>query len=125
MLAAPAAVLKGEQAIAEYHDGAVWLSLPVIAERNGRIGEVIRVRNPASHKMLLAQVIGEGRVLIESGSRADLNHGTSHEIHESRSFCCPACFAPATTKKKKQAPTAAALPARTIHPGSACTATTR
>jgi flagella basal body P-ring formation protein FlgA len=70
MLAPPASVLKGEQAIAEYRGDAVWLSLPVIAERNGRIGEVIRVLNPESHKMLLAQVIGEGKVLIESGSRA-------------------------------------------------------
>jgi flagella basal body P-ring formation protein FlgA len=70
MLAAPASVLKGEQAVAEYRGDAVWLSLPVIPERNGRIGEVIRVLNPQSHKTLLAQVIGEGKVLIESGSRA-------------------------------------------------------
>jgi flagella basal body P-ring formation protein FlgA len=70
MLAERASVLKGEQAIAEYRGDAVWLSLPVVAERSGRIGEVIRVLNPESHKTLLAQVIGEGRVLIESGSRA-------------------------------------------------------
>jgi flagella basal body P-ring formation protein FlgA len=70
MLAPPASVLKGEQAIAEYRGDAVWLSLPVIAERNGRIGEVIRVINPETHKSFLAQVTGEGKVLIESGSRA-------------------------------------------------------
>jgi flagella basal body P-ring formation protein FlgA len=76
MLAAPASVLKGEQAIAEYRGDAVWLSLPVIPERNGRMGDVIRVLNPQSHKTLLAQVIGEGKVLIESGSRAvDLTTG--------------------------------------------------
>ena len=70
MLAPPASVLKGEQAIAEYHGDAVWLSLPVIAERNGRIGEVIRVTNPETHKSFLAQVTGEGKVLIEGASRA-------------------------------------------------------
>jgi flagella basal body P-ring formation protein FlgA len=70
MLAPPASVLKGEQAIAEYHGDAVWLSLPVIAERNGRIGDVIRVLNPETHKTFLAQVTGEGQVLIESASRA-------------------------------------------------------
>jgi flagella basal body P-ring formation protein FlgA len=69
MLAAPASVLKGEQAVAVYRDDAVWLTLPVIAERSGRIGEVIPVRNPVSHKLLLAQVTGEGKVLIEEASR--------------------------------------------------------
>ncbi len=70
MLEAPASVLKGEQAIAEYRSDAVELSLPVIPERNGRIGEVIRVLNPETHKTFLAQVTGEGKLLIESGSRA-------------------------------------------------------
>jgi flagella basal body P-ring formation protein FlgA len=65
MLAAPAVVLKGEQAVAEYHEGAVRLSLPVIAERNGRIGELIPVRNPASQKTLFGHVIAERRVSIE------------------------------------------------------------
>jgi flagella basal body P-ring formation protein FlgA len=68
MLAPPAAVLKGEQATAEYHGDAVWLSLPVIVERSGRIGEVIPVRNPVSHKILLAQVTGQGKVSIEGAS---------------------------------------------------------
>jgi flagella basal body P-ring formation protein FlgA len=70
MLAAPASVLKGQQAIAEYRGDTVRLSLSVIAERSGRIGEVIRVTNPDSRKTFLAEVTGEGRVLIESGSRA-------------------------------------------------------
>lgn len=70
MLAPPAAVLKGGQAIAEYHGNAVFLSLPVIAERSGRIGDVIRVINPETHKTFFAQVTGDGKVLIESGSRA-------------------------------------------------------
>jgi flagella basal body P-ring formation protein FlgA len=70
MLAAPASVLKGQQAIAEYRGDTVRLSLPVIAERSGRIGEVIRVTNPDSRKTFLAEVTGEGRVLIENGSRA-------------------------------------------------------
>jgi flagella basal body P-ring formation protein FlgA len=69
MLATPASVLKGEQAIAEYRSGGVMLSLPVIVQRNGRIGEIIQVLNPTSHKTLLAQVIGEGRVTIEGASR--------------------------------------------------------
>jgi len=69
MLAPPASVLKGETAIAEYHNEAVRLSLSVIAERNGRIGEVIRVLNPDTHKTFFAQVTGEGKVMIESGSR--------------------------------------------------------
>lgn len=68
MLAAPAAVVKGEQATAEYHSDAVWLSLPVIVERSGRIGEVIPVQNPVSHKILLAQVTGAGKVSIEVAS---------------------------------------------------------
>jgi len=68
MLAPPAAVLKGEQATAEYHGSAVWLSLPVIVERSGRIGETIPVRNPVSHKILLAQVTGQGKVSIEGVS---------------------------------------------------------
>jgi len=68
MLAAPAAVLKGDQAVAEYHDDALRLSLPVIAERSGRIGEIIPVRNPTSHKELFARVTGEGKVTLEGGS---------------------------------------------------------
>jgi len=70
MLAAPASILKGEQAIAMYRDEAVSLTLPVIAEKNGRIGEVIAVRNPVSHKVLFGLVVGEGKVLVESASRA-------------------------------------------------------
>jgi flagella basal body P-ring formation protein FlgA len=68
MVAPPAAVLKGEQATAEYHGDAVWLSLPVIIERSGRIGEVIPVLNPVSHKVLLAQVTGQGKVSIEGAT---------------------------------------------------------
>jgi flagella basal body P-ring formation protein FlgA len=70
MLAPPPSVRKGEQAIAEYRGDTVRLSLPVIAQRSGRIGETIRVLNPESHKAFLAQVTGEGKVMIESGSRA-------------------------------------------------------
>lgn len=65
MLTAPAAVKKGEQATAEYHGGAVRLSLSVIVQRNGRVGEVIPVQNPSSHKTLLAEVTGEGKVSIK------------------------------------------------------------
>lgn len=65
MLAAPASVLKGDQAVAVYRDDAVWLSLPVIAERNGRIGEIIPVRNPSSQKVLFGRVTGDGKVLID------------------------------------------------------------
>jgi flagella basal body P-ring formation protein FlgA len=68
MVAPPAAVLKGEQATAEYHGDAVWLSLPVIIERSGRVGEVIPVLNPVSHKVLLAQVTGQGKVSIEGAT---------------------------------------------------------
>ncbi len=65
VLAAPASVLKGDQAVAVYRDSAVWLSLPVIAERNGRIGETIPVRNPSSQKILFGRVTGDGKVLID------------------------------------------------------------
>lgn len=65
MLAAPAAVLKGDQAVAVYRDNAVWLTLPVIAERNGRIGEIIPVRNPSSQKVLFGRVTSDGKVLID------------------------------------------------------------
>jgi flagella basal body P-ring formation protein FlgA len=64
MLASPASVVKGEPATALYRDGAVQLSLPVIPEKSGRIGELIPVQNPVTHKTLLAQVVGEGKVLI-------------------------------------------------------------
>jgi flagella basal body P-ring formation protein FlgA len=70
MLALPASVLKGEQAVAQYRDDQVSLTLPVIVERNGRIGDVIPVSNPVSHKILLAQVVGQGKVVIEGASRA-------------------------------------------------------
>jgi len=70
MVAPPASVLKGEQALAEYHGDGVWLSLPVIAERSGRIGETIPVRNPVSHKILFAHVMGEGKVSIDGVSGA-------------------------------------------------------
>jgi flagella basal body P-ring formation protein FlgA len=75
MLALPAAVLKGEQAIAMYQDDGVSLTLPVIAERSGRIGEVIAVRNPVSHKVLFALVISEGKVLVAAASRAASANG--------------------------------------------------
>ena len=70
MLAVPASVLKGEQAVAQYRDDQVSLTLPVIVERTGRIGDTIPVRNPISHKILFAQVIGQGKVVIEGASRA-------------------------------------------------------
>jgi flagella basal body P-ring formation protein FlgA len=75
MLVAPASVIKGEPAIAEYRGDAVWLTLSVVAERNGRIGDVIRVLNPDTHKTFFAQVTGEGKVLIESGSRPSSTPG--------------------------------------------------
>jgi flagella basal body P-ring formation protein FlgA len=68
MLAAPASILKGEQAIAEYQGDAIHLSLPVIAERNGRVGEIIPVRNLASRKVMQARVTGERRVSINDSS---------------------------------------------------------
>jgi len=68
MLAPRASVLKGDQAVAEYRDDSVTVSLPVIAERSGRIGEIIPVRNPSSQKTVFARVTGERRVLIDEGS---------------------------------------------------------
>jgi flagella basal body P-ring formation protein FlgA len=65
LLAPPAAVHRGQEATAEYRSGGVHLSLTVIAERNGRIGELIPVLNPSSHKIFQARVAGIGTVAVE------------------------------------------------------------
>lgn len=64
-LVQPPAVHKGDDVIAEYRTAAVRLTLSVVAERNGRVGETIPVLNPSSHKVFQARVAGPGTVAVD------------------------------------------------------------
>jgi flagella basal body P-ring formation protein FlgA len=65
LLVEPMVIAKGAPLIAEYISGRIRLKIPVVAERAGRMGEMISVRNPSSQKVFAARVRGEGIVVVE------------------------------------------------------------
>jgi flagella basal body P-ring formation protein FlgA len=65
----PTVIAKGSPVTAEYTSGAIRLKVPVIAERAGRVGDLIQVRNPSSQKVFSARVRNEEYVVVEENLR--------------------------------------------------------
>jgi flagella basal body P-ring formation protein FlgA len=70
MLVEPVLVAKGSPVVAEYLSGTIQLRVPAIAERAGRMGDVIAVRNRSSQKILAARVSGQGRVTVDKNGES-------------------------------------------------------
>lgn len=63
-LASPMVIKRGDPVIIELQSGSISVSSNGTAMANGRIGERIRIRNGQSDRMVSAQVIAAGRVLM-------------------------------------------------------------
>lgn len=63
-LVAPIEVNAGDTAQVKVKSGAAVLSFEARAERSGRDGEVIPLRNPSSGKVFRARVEGRGKVIV-------------------------------------------------------------
>lgn len=62
MFAAAQAIKRGEAVLIVIDNGDVSVGMAGVAEKDGRIGETIPVRNSSSDKVLNARVIGPGKV---------------------------------------------------------------
>jgi len=67
-LALPIDVHRGDRVRVEVRIGAAHLALSGLAESNGRIGDMIAVRNPDSSKMFRARVESRDKVIVELAS---------------------------------------------------------
>ncbi|MGB8180987.1 MAG: flagellar basal body P-ring formation chaperone FlgA, partial [Stellaceae bacterium] len=59
-LEAPILVHRDQKVLVTLHDGAVTLKTTVVAEQDGRAGDVIALRNPSSQKVIHAAVTADG-----------------------------------------------------------------
>lgn len=64
-LALPIDVHRGDRVRVEVRIGAAHLALNGLAESNGRIGDLIAVRNPDSSRMFRARVESKDKVIVE------------------------------------------------------------
>lgn len=67
-LLAPNAITRGETTEIEVRSGAARLAFTARAEANGKTGEVVPFRNPASNRTFEARVTGRGKAAIVLGS---------------------------------------------------------
>ena len=68
-VAAPPVIRRGETVRVEVRCGPARLALSAVAERDGRNGELIDLRNPSTGKSFRARVYGAGAVLdLEAGN---------------------------------------------------------
>ncbi len=66
-LVAPPLVTRGEQVAVEVRSGAAQLRLEGKAQKAGKQGEMITIRNPTSGKTFSGRVDGKGRVVVTAG----------------------------------------------------------
>jgi len=59
-LEAPVLIHRDQRVLVTLHDGAVTLKTTVVAEQDGRAGDVIALRNPGSQKVIRATVTADG-----------------------------------------------------------------
>jgi flagella basal body P-ring formation protein FlgA len=67
LLDAPLDVHRGENVGVEARCGAARLLLDGVAQSDGRVGQVVAVRNPGSGKNFQARVEGKGKVAVNGG----------------------------------------------------------
>jgi len=72
-LAEPKVVLMGDTVQVEAHNGGAYLKLEGRAESAGAVGETVSVRNPSSHQIVRARVLGPGKATVDPVPRAPLN----------------------------------------------------
>jgi flagella basal body P-ring formation protein FlgA len=80
ILDAPAEVARGDQVVVEVLSGRAKLKLEARAESQGRRGDLIPVRNPATGKTFRARVAGPGKLLLAPRDGAPV--GSQHPTGE-------------------------------------------
>jgi len=64
-LTEPKVVLMGDTVEVEVRSGGAFLKMEGQAESAGAVGEIITVRNPSSHQLIRAHVLGPGRATVD------------------------------------------------------------
>ncbi len=72
MLDSPPAVQRGEVVNAIVQTGAARLEVQAVAENDGRLGQIISVRNPRSGRSFHARVEEKGTVVVVPGGQFGL-----------------------------------------------------
>lgn len=64
-LEAPILVHRDQKVLVTLHDGSVTVKTTVVAEQDGRAGDVIALRNPSSQKVIHATVTADGEAEMQ------------------------------------------------------------
>jgi flagella basal body P-ring formation protein FlgA len=72
-LTEPKVVATGDTVEVEAHNGGAFLKLEGTAESAGAVGEIVTVRNPSSHQLIRARVVGPGKATVDPAQYAALN----------------------------------------------------
>jgi len=64
----------------EVHDGGAFLKMEGRAESAGAVGEIVSVRNPSSHQLIRARVLGPGKATLDSARRVSLDRQADKEL---------------------------------------------
>ncbi|MGH6994519.1 MAG: flagellar basal body P-ring formation chaperone FlgA [Stellaceae bacterium] len=59
-LEAPVLIRRDQKVLVTLNDGAITVKTTLVAEQDGRVGDVISLRNPASQKVIRATVTADG-----------------------------------------------------------------
>ena len=59
-LEAPVLIHRDQKVLVTLHDGGITVKTTVVAEQDGRAGDIIALRNPASQKVIRATVTADG-----------------------------------------------------------------
>ncbi|MGB9454878.1 MAG: flagellar basal body P-ring formation chaperone FlgA [Bryobacteraceae bacterium] len=79
-LTEPRVILMGDTVQVEVHDGGAFLKMEGRAESAGAVGEIVSVRNPSSHQLIRARVLGPGKATLDSARRASLDRQADKEL---------------------------------------------
>jgi flagella basal body P-ring formation protein FlgA len=69
-LTEPKVVTTGDTVEVEVRNGGAFLKLEGTAESAGAVGEIVSVRNPSSHQLIRARVLGPGKATVDPARRA-------------------------------------------------------
>jgi flagella basal body P-ring formation protein FlgA len=79
-LTEPKVVAMGDTVEVEVRSGGAFLKLEGTAESAGAVGEIVAVRNPSSHQLIRARVVGPGKATVDTARHAAFNGQPDKEL---------------------------------------------